>query len=122
MVYRRAISRFVLLLIGNVLSVDGAVAGPKLPPAPYKPLPIGTVLDYGWWKCRVEASDGLDTVCTDGGRRAQLFGKFIVHDDLDEDGYGGATPVVPIAGYAGVPNDISVTAISMTADARRAIR
>ena len=38
MVGRRLISLFVALLIGAVLWTNGAVAGPNLPPAPFKPL------------------------------------------------------------------------------------
>ena len=41
------------MLVGLFAGV--AVAGPNLPPAPYKPLPVGTKLDYGSWKCEVEA-------------------------------------------------------------------
>ncbi len=95
-------------------------AGPNLPPAPYKSLPVGTTLDYGWWKCTVEASEGLDTVCADRSQMARFFGKFIVHGEQDKNGYGGETSEVPIDGRDYV--SLSIPDISMTADARRSIR
>ena len=97
-------------------------ACPNLPPAPYKPLAIGTVLDYGWWKCKVEAGDAFETVCVDRGLRARFFGKFIVLGEQDKDGYGGATSEAPIHGQYGQTYYLSVPAISLTADARRSIR
>ena len=93
----RLISLVIVVLFGTALLPVAATAGPNLPPAPYKPLPVGTKLDYGWWTCVVEASDGFGTVCTDRVRRAQFFGKFIVHGEQGADGYGGATSEAPVS-------------------------
>ncbi len=35
-------------------------AGPSLPPAEYKPLPVGTVVTYDTWSYTVTKSDGND--------------------------------------------------------------
>ncbi len=73
---RRRISALIVLLAGTVLFESGAVAGPNLPPAPYKPLPVGTRLDYGSWNCTVENSDGFETVCADRQSIASTYGVF----------------------------------------------
>ncbi len=55
-------------------------AGPSLPPAEYKPLPVGTVVTYDTWSYTVKASDGFDVRSrADSGnwkRRHAVFGKF----------------------------------------------
>ena len=60
---RRRVSALIVLLAGTMLFESGSAAGPNLPPAPYKPLPVGTVLDYGSWKCEILNSVGFETVC-----------------------------------------------------------
>ena len=117
---RMGLGAMVAGLLAGLVLAGVAVAGPNLPPAPYKPLPVGTKLDYGWWKCTVEASDGFETVCSDGKRRAQFFGKFIVHGEQDKDGYGGETSEAPVSGFR--IQELQISQISMTSDARRAMR
>ncbi len=90
MVGRRLISLFIALLMGTVLWPNGAVAGPNLPPAPYKPLPVGTVLDYGDWKCTVENVDGFRHDCVDNRQRARFFSGFLLYGQPDEQGYAGS--------------------------------
>ena len=69
-----------------------SAAGPALAPAPYLPPPVGTILDYGSWRCAVEAEEGLDTVCADAGKRARIYGHFVLHGTMDPQGYAGAVP------------------------------
>jgi hypothetical protein len=65
----------------------GNIAGAN---APYKPLQVGTVLDYGSWKCNVVSNNGLETVCAgDKGEKLTLFGHFIAVGLLSNNGYGG---------------------------------
>ena len=56
MVGRRLISAFSPLLIGTALWANGSVARPDGPSAPYKPLAVGTMLDYGDWSCEIKSS------------------------------------------------------------------
>jgi len=84
-----ALCRIPLLAIFTLSAAYAA--GPKLPPAPYKPLPVGTVLDYGSWQCEIVSNKGFDTGCEGPGReRAAFFGKFVIHGEQDSDGYGGS--------------------------------
>jgi len=39
-----------------------AAEGPSLPPAEYKPLPVGTKVRYNNWEYEVQRSDGFETV------------------------------------------------------------
>ena len=73
-------------------TIAGNAAGPQLPPAPYKPLPVGTVLDYGSWKCTVTSSQGIETVCGDNNNRLRLMGHFMAIGRLPGNGYGGRVP------------------------------
>ena len=71
-----------------VLSSVASAAGPKLPPAPYKTLPVGTVLDYGNWKCTVEAGARHEQVCRGLDRdRVTFYGKFVPSGKLPKSGY-----------------------------------
>lgn len=116
---RYSILGLALLALASILG--SAAAGPNLPPAPNTALPVGTVLDYGWWKCTVEASDGFDMTCADGEQRARIFGKFITHGEQDKDGYGGAIPEFPVLA-SGANRYFEIDALSMSAEARRAMR
>ena len=40
-------------------------ASPQLPPAEYRPLPVGTILEYDTWTCEVVRSEGFRTTCRD---------------------------------------------------------
>lgn len=54
-----------------------AAEAPNLPPAPYKPLPKGTVVEYRDIKYEVQSVNGMDTVFKVGTRqlfRARTFG------------------------------------------------
>ncbi len=51
--------------------------GPTLAPAEYKPLPVGTRVNYGTWRFKVEKSAGADvTVKTPDDRSIHLYGVF----------------------------------------------
>ena len=55
------------LIIAGVMAFGGlssslAAEGPKLPPAEYKPLPVGTVIKYNDRKYEVMRTDGHSTV------------------------------------------------------------
>ncbi len=116
---RYSILGLALLALASILG--SAAAGPNLPPAPNTALPVGTVLDYGWWKCVVKANDGFDMTCADRERRARIFGKFITHGEQDKDGYGGAIPEFPVM-TSGANFYFEIDALSMSAEARRAMR
>ena len=72
-----------------------APAAPELPPAPYKPLPEGTQVDYDTWSFRVVKSDGFDiTFKIDGNRWTHhyaVFGRtgdkaYTLEEDISEFG------------------------------------
>ncbi len=74
----RTKSFLLTALMAALLSPAALCAGPNLAPAPYKPLSVGTELDYGSWTCRVVASNGLETVCQGrGGDRITLLGNIL---------------------------------------------
>ncbi len=51
--------------------------GPTLAPAEYKPLPVGTRVDYGAWRYEVEKSEGADIIVeTSDGRFIHHYGVF----------------------------------------------
>ena len=76
------------LFAAFVLSTTHA-AEPTLPPAPYRPLPVGTVLDYGSWRCTVDQGAEFEHVCRGpGGDSATFFGKFVPVGTLARSGYG----------------------------------
>jgi hypothetical protein len=50
-------------------------AGPQLPPAEYKPLPVGTKVKYDTWGYKLKKSDGF-TVSSKNKRWYAVFGKF----------------------------------------------
>ena len=59
----RLISAF-MLGVAVLLCSDApfAAEGPTLPPAEYKPLPVGTNVKYDTWGYTVKKSDGFKTV------------------------------------------------------------
>ena len=58
--------------------------------APYRIIPKGSVITYDGWRCTVERSEGLVTVCRDGDRYARFYGGFALFGKLDTRRYGGA--------------------------------
>ncbi len=57
-------------------------AGPSLPPAEYKPLPVGTVVTYDTWSYTVTTSDGYDIrFQTDAGNWKKYYAVFGRHGD-----------------------------------------
>jgi len=92
---RRVLAPFKITLFTATLFSAALTAGTQANSAPYKPLPAGTVLDYGTWKCNVESSKGMETVCVDdNGKKLNLFGHFFAFGDLPENGYGGRPQVI----------------------------
>ena len=54
----------ILIVAATFAAADVALAaeGPALPPAEYKPLPVGTKVNYDTWGYTVKRSDGFKTV------------------------------------------------------------
>ena len=54
----------ILIVVATFAAADVALAaeGPTLPPAEYKPLPVGTKVNYDTWGYTVKRSDGFKTV------------------------------------------------------------
>ena len=54
----------ILIVAATFAAADVALAaeGPTLPPAEYKPLPVGTKVNYDPWEYIVKRSDGFKTV------------------------------------------------------------
>ena len=54
----------ILIVAATFAAADVALAteGPTLPPAEYKPLPVGTKVNYDTWGYTVKRSDGFKTV------------------------------------------------------------
>ena len=54
----------ILIVAATFAAADVALAteGPTLPPAEYKPLPVGTKVNYDTWGYIVKRSDGFKTV------------------------------------------------------------
>ena len=64
------------------------IAGEPLS-APFVPLSVGTVLDYGTWRCEVTKIHSFEQSCTGPeGERASFYGKFVHLGRLDGNGYG----------------------------------
>lgn len=93
-------------------------AGHNLSPAQYKPLPVGTVLDYGSWTCTVRRSTDFEHVCRGpNGETAQFYGKMIAFGPVPLSGYG--------TGFAQVYCDTNVheiESIQLLSPAREALR
>lgn len=77
MINRRRVVPAFIFLIGASMLEGTALAGPSLPPAPYKPIPVGTRLEYDSWSCVVEGSDGLKTVCRNARASVSTYGTFV---------------------------------------------
>ena len=56
----------------------------------YRTLPVGAVVKYDSWTCKVTRSEGLETVCEDGKHSMRLYGKFVIHGLMPKRHYGGA--------------------------------
>ncbi len=111
------------ILVGAVPASPVGAAGPDLPPAPYKPLPVGTVLDYGSWKCEVVESKGMETVCANGNKHARLFGKFVEFGNFEFEGYAGNRRVIvcPVPGGATGGETIAIEPITLDQENRKAL-
>jgi len=77
-----ALASWALVAGAPVLAAaPGEQAGPTLPPAEYKPLPVGTKVKYDTWGYTVKESDGFTVrykknKSGDRKRRYAVFGKF----------------------------------------------
>ena len=68
----RAASIGVCLFVAAVVaSASSNAATPQLPQAEYKPLPVGTVIEYDTWKCEVVRSEEFITDCRDPDSRSR---------------------------------------------------
>ncbi len=83
-----ALASWALVAGAPVLAATPAEqSGPSLPPAEYKPLPVGTVVTYDTWGYTVTTSDGYDIrFKTNAGKRGLIFGPMP----------GKRSPVTPI--------------------------
>ena len=76
-----ALASWALVAGAPVLAATPAnQAGPSLPPAEYKPLPVGTTVKYDTWGYTVTKSDGYDiTYKTDEGNWRNIYAVFGRH-------------------------------------------
>ncbi len=76
-----ALASWALVAGAPVLAATTAEqAGPSLPPAEYKPLPVGTRVTYDTWSYAVAKSDGFDiTYKTDEGHWRHIYAVFGRH-------------------------------------------
>lgn len=111
------------LLTALVLSTAQA-AGPKIPPAPYRPVAAGTVLDYGSWKCFVGRGAAFEHVCRNPkGQVATFFGKFVSVGSLTESGYGTGLDEIWCPGFTSNNVErIALDEVLLDDAARNAIR
>ena len=58
---------------------------PNLPPAEYKPLPVGAVIDYDSWTCEVIRSNEVATNCRDpDGARTSITGHLVPYGKVKD--------------------------------------
>ena len=75
-------------------------AGPDLAPAQYKPLPVGTVLEYKTWQCRLEAGAPNEQVCRGvAGDRVTFYRHFVPVGHLPKSGYATGLTGIWCAGH-----------------------
>lgn len=67
-------------------------------PVPFKPLPAGTVLDYGTWRCTVENVHGMRYTCHDGEHRQEILGRFVGIGPLPDEDYADSVRDVECLG------------------------
>ena len=81
-----------------------------LPPAAYKPLPVGTRLDYGSWECTVEESNGLEVRCGNRRHSVSTYGVFVaLHDEPVEQMMGSvAASTCGNHGTTSIPTNPSI--------------
>ncbi len=77
-----ALASWALVAGAPVLAATPAEqAGPSLPPAEYKPLPVGTKVTYDTWSYTVTKNDGYDiTYKTDDGQWRHSYAVFGRHE------------------------------------------
>lgn len=113
------------LCLGVTLTCPAAQAsdsGTQLPPAAYKPLPVGTMLDYRTWTCRVTATDGYETVCAGRGREeVTIIGKLIPVGGSTPQGYGGMFREINCSGAGGVSGFVEIEGFDVDKKSRNQI-
>ena len=79
----------ILIVAANVLTgVALAAEGPTLPPAEYKPLPVGTKVNYDTWGYTVKRSDGFKTVVQTSKTNNWFTTVFSYFENLPQGGLG----------------------------------
>lgn len=74
-------------------SFKPVTAAPDFTSTPYKSLPVGTTIDYGSWKCKVESNQKTGSTCVgSNGDSLHLASHFIAIGKLPTNGYGGRVP------------------------------
>ena len=69
------IALLAVCLFAVASSQSSEAASPNLPPAEYKPLPVGTVIEYDTWTCEVVHSADFVTECRDSELgRVSMYG------------------------------------------------
>ena len=79
----------ILIVAANVLTgVALAAEGPTLPPAEYKPLPVGTKVNYDTWGYTVKRSDGFKTVVQTSKTNNWFTTVFSYFENMPQGGLG----------------------------------
>ena len=79
----------ILIVAANMLTgVALAAEGPTLPPAEYKPLPVGTKVNYDTWGYTVKRSDGFKTVVQTSKTNNWFTTVFSYFENMPQGGLG----------------------------------
>ena len=92
----RLLAATAMLLAANSVPRISEAAILELPPAEFQPLPVGTILRYDKFTCRIEKNFAFQTNCEDqSADQIRLFGKFeLVGDLLKNQHYSSISPLV----------------------------
>ena len=80
----------ILIVAATFAAADVALAaeGPTLPPAEYKPLPVGTKVNYDTWGYTVKRSDGFKTVVQTSKMNNWFTTVFSYFENMPQGGLG----------------------------------
>jgi hypothetical protein len=84
------LKRFFRLMAISFTLLSFEVHAADLESVPFTPLPVGTVLDYGSWKCEITKSDSLLHRCEHGVDALDYLGKFFAVGVIRSQKYGNA--------------------------------
>ena len=115
-----------LSLVVAALLSGRAMAAPALAPASYTVPPTGTILDYGGWRCVIGEVGNFAHSCSDGGRGARFFSRFVHIGAGSRDGYAATITGVECAdpaGRAGISNRYpkEIPPLTLSPEARKTL-